>query len=93
MATSLSVGAVVFPVSTRHQGAACSLLYHYISTISQYLVQDTSASAVVLRRGTVHCLVSGHPPAQPDLGPIQKPQLEPVQVSSKEVSQEQYHVV
>ena len=29
---------------------------HYISTISQYLVQDTSASAVVLRPGTVHCL-------------------------------------
>ena len=51
VAASLSVAAVVFPVSPRHQGAACSL--QHISTISKYLVQDTSASAVVVRRGTV----------------------------------------
>ena len=50
------MAAVVFPVSSRHQGS-CLLIaaHHDISTISQYLVQHTSASAVVLRRGTVQC--------------------------------------
>ena len=37
--------------------SSCLLIaaHHYISTLSRYLVQDTSASTVVLRRGTVHC--------------------------------------
>ena len=59
VAASLSVATVGFPVlKHKHKTPRSCLLiaaHHYISTISQYLVQDTSASAVVLRPGTVQC--------------------------------------
>ena len=62
MAASLSVAAVVFPVSSRHQGS-CLLIaaHHDISNISQDLVPDTSASAVNLRHGTVQWCVDTGP--------------------------------
>ena len=48
VAASLSVAAVVFPVSTRHQGAACSLLHIITSPTtgtSESGVWDAAAAA------------------------------------------------